>query len=231
MAGVDRESGHDRSATFVGYLALSILGSCGGALLAPDLLGCLRYTLGKCFLMGVVASLCGSWTACRRLSVVQLVREIIRADRSGNAGSLGPDAQAGCRWTVSLCPQYDDKRRFLFAVGSSVDLGIVGCRSLGFVILCGQSYVLCFIRRAWSGAALWRQLQDVQGQRAALDPAIKAMGRLMSLHMLCPLWAKSGITQLGQKVRPPHDGLRSGAFTQSRLAEIDQIGAAQRKSA
>src|SRR5262249_13064837 len=74
VQGVDRESGHDRSATFVGYLALSILGSCGGSLLAPDLLGCLRYTLGECFLMGVVAPLCGSWAACRRLSVVQLVR-------------------------------------------------------------------------------------------------------------------------------------------------------------
>src|SRR5215510_2189614 len=108
--------------------------------------------------MGVVAPLGGSWFACRRLSVVQLVRKTIRADRSGNAGSLGPDAQAGCRWTVSLCPQSDDKRRFLYAVGPSVDLGIVGCRSLGFVIFRGQSYLLCFIRRAGPGAALWREL-------------------------------------------------------------------------
>src|SRR5262245_27601289 len=108
--------------------------------------------------MGVAASLCGSWTACRRLSAVRLVCQIIRADRSGYAGPLGPDAQAGCRWTVSLCPQSDDKRRVLYDVGSSVDLRIVGCRSLGFVIFRGQSYVLCFIRRAWSGAALWRQL-------------------------------------------------------------------------
>src|SRR5215510_15551239 len=108
--------------------------------------------------MGVVASLCGSWFACRRPSVVQLVRETIRADRSGNAGPLGPDAQAGCRWTVSLCPQSDDKRRFLYAVGSSVDLGIVGCRGLGFVIFRGQPYVLYFVRRACSGSTLRGQL-------------------------------------------------------------------------
>src|SRR5215813_7983567 len=62
--------------------------------------------------MGVVAPLCRSWAACRRLSAVRLVGQIIRADRSGNTGPLGPDAQTGCRWAVSICPQSNDKRRF-----------------------------------------------------------------------------------------------------------------------
>ena len=30
---------HDRSSSFVGYLALPILGGCGGSLLAPDFVG------------------------------------------------------------------------------------------------------------------------------------------------------------------------------------------------
>ena len=75
------------------------------------------------------------WSVCGRLNVVQLVRETIRADRSGNAGSLGPDAQAGCRWAVSICSQSDDKRRFRYAGRSCIDLGLVGCRGLGFVVL------------------------------------------------------------------------------------------------
>ena len=148
----------DRSSSPVGYLALSIFGSCGGSLLAPDFLGWLRYTLGKRFLIGVVAPLCRSWSAYRRLNAIRLVRETIRADWSGNAGSLGPDAQASCRWAVSICPQSDDKRRFHYAAGSGVDLGIVGCGALGFVIFHGQPYVLYFVRRAWSGATLRRQL-------------------------------------------------------------------------
>src|SRR5262249_42817638 len=84
--------------------------------------------------MGVVAPLCRSWTACRRLSAVRLVRQTIRADRSGNAGPLGPDAQTGRRWAVSICPQSNDKRRFHSAAGPGVDLGIVGCGGLGFII-------------------------------------------------------------------------------------------------
>src|SRR5262249_3416074 len=73
-----------------------------------------------------------------------------------NVGPLGPDTQTGCRWAVSICPQSDDKRRFHYAAGPGVDLGIGGCGGLGFIIFRGQPYVLYFIRRAWSGAALWR---------------------------------------------------------------------------
>src|SRR5262249_11032126 len=138
--------------------------------------------------MGVVVPLCGSRSACRWLSLVQLVRETIRANWSGNVGALGPDAQAGCRWAVSICSQSDDKRRFRYAARPGVDLGLVDCRSLDFVILCDQPHLLRFIRRAWAGATLWRQLQEIQGQCAALDHANKAMGRLME----CPLWVKSG---------------------------------------
>jgi hypothetical protein len=135
---------HDRSSSSVGYLALSIFGNCGGSLLAPEFLGWFRYTLGKRFLIGVVAPRCRSWSAYRRLNALRLVRETIRADWSGNAGSLGPDAQASCRWAVSICPQSNDNRRFTMLLGLALIWGswVVGVWALLFFLVNHTYFIL-----------------------------------------------------------------------------------------
>jgi hypothetical protein len=94
--------------------------------------------------MGVVAPLCGSWTACRRRSAVRLVRQTIRADRSGNAGPLGPDAQTGCRWAVSICPQSNISGVFTMLLALVLIWGswVVGVWALLFFVVNHMYFVL-----------------------------------------------------------------------------------------
>jgi hypothetical protein len=57
---------------------------------------------------------------------------------------LGSDAQAGCRWAVSLCPQSDDKRSLRCAGGLALIWGswVVGAWALLFIVVNHTYFVL-----------------------------------------------------------------------------------------